>query len=427
MNTGQHNKQIKISINLARYYALWLKVTFLKVVSLGLYAPWGNQILNDFLLSNSSCNEKNFKILPAAIRVFKVRVLFVVVLAIVMFLSQLLPSYSLVFQLLLLIGLPGFYLTEKSYEFRSQSIEEKRSGSAQLLVGFYKNMTLPMSLFILFSIVIFNNDLIDSQFLASIDTKEDASIYSEDSYLARTENELMNSEHDHLTGGVEHLSHGESWGGDISQEEIAYLEEHEKSHNHGSISLSRLQKYQIAGTGNQFLQFFLMCLLICFLWPWVDYRMIEHRIKYSNLLGGHWTMRKGIVSLYRLYLKVLVVIFTAVALSGLMLLILLQGSEGSSPEFWSNLLANSLGLLPLIIILFFFSFSLLFLWRKQWLLDNLVSEAINTEYEVSYTTALYLAITNTVVIFFTLGFALPWCRLRTYRYLANRWTLNYRM
>lgn len=427
MNTEQHNKQIKISVDLARYYSLWLKVTLLKVVSLGIYAPWGNQLLNDFLLLNTSLGEKRFQLLSNASYVFKVRLLFIVALAITIYLVLNSSNFSWVFQILLFISFPGFYLAEKMYGFRRASLERQQPISSKLLVNFYKTITLPISFFVVISIVIFNSDLIDSQFLASIDTKKEASIYSEDSYLARTENELINSEHNHLGHDVEHLNSAESWGDDISQEEIEYLEEHEKSHNHGSISLSRLQKYQIADTGNQFIQFVLILLLICLLWPWIDYRIIEHRIKYVDLFGSPWAMKKGVVSLYRLYLKVLIVVVTAIALNGLILLILLQGSEGSSPEFWSNLLANSLGLLPLIIILFLFSFSLFFLWRKQWILNNLVSEEINTEYEVSHVTTFYLAITNAAVLFLTLGFALPWCRLRTYRYLASRWTLNKNM
>jgi len=434
MNIEQEYQRASIAINPIHYYFLWLKVTLLKIISLGLYAPWARQTLNGYLVSNTRFNEQSFLLSPHARSVFKSRLLFLAVLFVAISLIQYFPALTWSVQLLLLISLPGFYLREKQYELNAISLEDDAVDFKLSLTQFYKTITLPLFIFLLSAVVVINNDIIDSQFLASIDTKDAPVIYAEDSYFALAEQEFK-ADSQHAGHGSDataqksdhtdtHTGEIEQWNENISQEEIEYLGEHEKSHNHGSIGLSPLQKYQVANKGNQFIQVVLIFIFLCVLWPWIDYKMMLYRITNTSFLGGDWQMTQGVLSLYRVYLKTLLVVFSLLVFIGLLLSKLLMGSEGSSPEFWSNLLANSLWLLPLGLAVLLFAFSLLFTWRKQWLLNSLASNTTQTKNESLHLETLLLSATNTLLIFFTLGLALPWCRLRTMRYLTNHFNVS---
>jgi uncharacterized membrane protein YjgN (DUF898 family) len=422
MNTEQEYKQANISIDPVRYYLLWLKVTLLKILSLGLYAPWANQILNEYLLLNTRLNDQGFTQEPNAKSVFKARLIFFSILLVALLFMQILPALTGVIELLILLSLPGFYLLEKRYELNAISLANTAVQSKLSLREFYKTIALPVIIFTVSAGIIFNNEIIDSQFLASIETKESAAVYAEGSYLALAEQEALAS--DHADHADEHLANVEPWNENISQEEKDYLDGHEKSHNHGSIALSRLQKYQVANQGNQFIQYVLVFIFLCVLWPWVDYKMLEYRVRNTNFLGSEWKMKFGVLSLYRLYLAVFILIVVMLAFIGLMLSIFLTGSEGTSPEFWSNLLANFLWLLPLALFVIMFAFNLLFVWRKQWLLSSLVNTHVKTKNDSLSLATFVLAVTNSLVVFCTLGLALPWFHVRTRRYFINHFKIG---
>ena len=426
MNNNSKNNQIELSVDPIRYYLLWLKVTLLKIITLGIYAPWGNEVLNRFLLESTHCGDKKFSVSPAAINVLKVRMGIAIGLITMFFLVQALPALSWLFQLLLLVSLPGFYLLEKKYRLNTISIEEHRIDFNLSLSQFYKAISLPAATFVFFSALIFNSELIDSQFLASIETKEQPSPFVEDSYLAKTEQALDNQLEHELEYGHDHKHEEKSahWSEDISQAEKDYLGEHEASHNHGSIALSNLQKYQIANQGNQFIQYTLVILLCCLLWPWLDFKLIAHRVNHTQLADTSWKIKKSVMSLYGLYVKAMLVVFAVIALMGLLISYFLMGSEGSSPEFWSNALVNGLWLLPMVVLIFVLAISLVRTWRKQWLLEGLVSEQVETNSHISYFSGLMLSLSNSAITFFTLGLGLPWCQLRTYRYLSNHFNVD---
>ncbi len=430
MHTEQQNKSLEISVNKLRYYFLWLQVSLLKLLSLGLYAPWGNQRLQEFLLTHTHCDNKKFNVLPSATKVFKVRMMFGFWLLVLFIGMKSLPELSWLFQLLFLISLPGFYLAERRYDLSSVIYNSIPIKSDYSLTQFYKSIRFPIAIFVLLAAVIFNSEIIDSQFLASIETKEEPSIYAEDSYLARAEQDLKQSEHDHQhssghsdENGSEHESkHGNEtgqWNDSISEEEKAYLDEHEKSHNHGSISLSRLQKYQVASQGNQFIQYVFLLLLMSILWPWIDYQMIANRVEGTGYLKSSWTLKKGVVSLYALYAKVMLVVLAVIAISSLIISTFLMGDEGGSAEFWSNALVHGFWLFPLVVVISVFGFNLLIIWRKHWLLDNLESEQVAMKSHSSYTHSLLLSLTNTLLLIVTLGLAIPLCQLRGYRYFTH--------
>jgi len=434
MNTERMFKQVNISIDPVRYYLLWMKETLLKLISFGLYAPWANQVLAKYLLSNTRFNDSSFKHSPAASNIFKARLLFLMGLVLAVLLAQTLPMLSWAVQLLVLISLPGYYLTEKKYQLNAISLGDDAINFQLSLVDFYKSIVLPINLLLISVVVIFNNQIIDSRFLASIDTKGAPAIYAEDSYVGLAEKEsnreLLHVDHDE-EHAAEHAADKEQWNENISKEEIDYLDEHEKSHNHGSISLSSLQKYQVTNQGNQFIQYVLGFIFLCLLWPWLDYKMMAYRMTNTTFQGSKWEIKLGIMSLYKLYLKVCLLVSAMITIIGLILLTSLSGSEGSSPEFWSNLLVNSLWLLPLVLAVFIFAFNLLFTWRKQWLLNSLegvsiAGDGIKTKNESQYFHTLFLSATNTFAILFTLGLALPWCRLRTARYLSNHFSIAIR-
>lgn len=425
MNNNVKCNQVELSVDQVRYYFIWLRVTLLKVISLGIYAPWGNEVLNRFLLENTHCGNKKFSVLPTALNVFKVRTGIAIGLIAMFFLAQAFPALSWLFQLLLLLSLPGFYLLEKKYRLNTVAFEEHSFEFKLSLSQFYKAISFPISIFVFFSAVIFNSEVIDSQFLASIETKKEPSLFAEDSYLAKTEQALEPKsdhelEHEH---GHKHQEEIEHWSEDISQEEKDYLGEHEASHNHGSIALSSLQKYQIANQGNLFIQYALVILLCCFLWPWLDYKLITHRVNYTQLAGISWTIHNTLMSLYGLYIKTLLVVFGIIGFMGLIISKFLMGSEGSSPEFWSNALVNGLWLLPMVLLITTLAITLVRTWRKQWLLEGLASEKIETNNHTSYLGGLMLSLTNTIITFVTFGLALPWCQLRTYRYLSHNFNV----
>ena len=428
MNIEQEYQQANISIDPFRYYLLWLKVTLLKIVSLGLYAPWANQACNGYLLENTRLGDLSFKHFSNADNVFKTRLIFLSAVLVTVLFTQTVPALSWAFQLLMLVSLPGFYLVERRYELNAISLGDHVIDFKLSLIKFYKTMILPVSLFLILVAVIFNSEIIDSQFIASIDSKDSPLVYAEDSYMALAEQEFKTEAHssDKVAGHKNHHSGEiEQWNENISKEEKEYLGEHEKSHNHGNITLSPLQKYQMTNQGNQFIQYVLTFILLCILWPWIDYKIMVYRISNLDLLGSRdWRLKLGVMSLYRLYIKTLLVLFSLLVFIGLVLLMLLTGSEGSSPEFWSNLLANALWLLPLGFALLLFAFNLLFTWRKQWQLSSLVSDSVQTKNESLYLETLILSLTNTFAVFFSLGLALPWCHLRTSRYFINHFNVR---
>lgn len=422
MNTDPQKKSLEISVNKLRYYFLWLQVILLKLLSLGLYAPWGNQRLQEFLLTDVYYDNKKFNVLPSATKVFKVRMMLGLWLLILFIGMKSLPELSWVFQLLFLISFPGFYLAERRHDLSSIIYNSIPIKSDYSLTQFYKSIRYPIAIFVLLASVIFNSEIIDSQFLASIETKEEPSIYAEDSYLARTEQDLKQSDFSDENDSEHNLKHGdetEHWNDSISEEEKAYLDEHEKSHNHGSMSLSSLQKYQVANQGNQFIQYFCLFLLVSILWPWIDYKMIGSRVENTGYLKNSWQLKEGVISLYALYIKVMMVVLTVITISSLIISTFLIGDEGSSAEFWSNALVHGFWLLPLFVVISVFGFNLLITWRKHWLLDNLDSKQVVMKNHSSYSSSFLLSLTNTLLMIVTLGLATPWCQLRGYRYFTS--------
>lgn len=424
MNTEQRSKQLEISVSQLHYYSLWLQVGLLKIITLGLYAPWGNQRLKEFLLTHTHCDNKKFNLLPTVNKTLKTRLLFGLWLVILFVFMQSFPALSWLFQLMFLISLPGFYLSDKRNILSSVTYDSVPIRFNLSIINFYKSIALPVAIFLLLSAIIFNSEMVDSQFLASIETKEVPSVYAEDSYLERAEQALQHS--DHAGHSSQHeLQHGnenEHWDDGLSAEEKAYLDEHEKSHNHGSISLSSLQKYQVANRGNQFLQYLCLLLLIAIMWPWIDFKMIENRVESTGYLKRSWQLKDGIMSLYALYSKVMLVVLSVITMSGLLISTLLMSGEGGSAEFWSNALVHSFWLLPLMFVITVFGFNLLMLWRKHWLLKNLASKQVAMTSNSSYFNSLVLSLTNTLFMISTLGLAIPWCQLRTYCYVTTHLT-----
>ncbi len=425
MNIEHESKKISLSVTLMEYFPLWLKVSLLKIMTLGIYAPWGNQALKSYLYSNAKYNNKLFNTKNQALKVFKTRLILIIWMFALYLIAASVPQYDLVLQLLFLLTLPGFYLTEKKYSLNSIQFDHSESTFTLSLVKFYQSIISPIAVFLLLSTVIFNSEIIDSQFLASIDNKEEPAVFSEDSYLSRTESDILAIDEHARSHSSDHEAH-DYWGEDISAEEIVYLDEHEKSHNHGNIALSRLQKYQLANQGNQFLQYALMCILILILWPWLDFKIIEYQVNNTRFLNSRWQLKSSPISLYGLYAKVLFLIAGLLVMSGLVISMLLMGDEGSSPEFWSNALVHGFWLLPLSIIIFAVVMNTLQAWRRQWKLNNLSSEQLTITNSDTYLSNLLLSLSNTLVGLFTLGFAIPWCHLRKYRYQSKHLVIECR-
>jgi len=419
MNIENESKKIKLSVSLMEYFPLWLKVSLLKIISLGIYAPWGSQAIKSYLYSNAQYDKKTFSITTQALKVFKTRLLLIVWMLVLYLTAVSVSQYDVFFQILFLLSLPGFYLTEKKYSLNSVQFDGSESTFTLSLVKFYQSIISPITLFLLLNIIIFNSEMIDSRILASIDNKEEPAVFAEDSYLSRAQSEsLIIDEH-----SSDHEEH-EHWGENISAEEIAYLDEHEKSHNHGNISLSRLQKYQVANQGNQFLQYILMIVLILVLWPWLDFKIIEYQVNNTHFLNSVWKLKSSPLSLYGLYAKVLLLILGLLVIAGLVISMLLMGDEGSSPEFWSNVLVHGFWLIPLSIIILTVVMNALLIWRRQWKLDHLSSEQLTITNSDTYLSSFLLSISNTLIGLFTLGIAIPWCQLRRYRYQSKHLTIE---
>ncbi len=421
-----NTKQLTIAVNHVGYYLLCLKVTVLKVISLGFYAPWGNELQSRYLLENAHFGDKKISLSAAALNVFKVRSSFAIGLIMMFLLGQTFAVLAWFFHLLLLLSLPGFYLVEKKYRLNAIAIEERRLDFNLSLSQFYKAISLPAIIFVLFSALIFNSELIDSRFLASIETKQQSSPFVADSYLAKVEQALDKELGHELEHGHDHKDEAEiaHWSEDISQQEKDYLAEHEASHNHGSITLSSLEKYQLAKQGNQFIQYILLFLVFSILWPWFDFKLIAHRVNHTQLADTSWKMQQTVMSLYGLYIKAMLLVFMVIGLMGLVVAQLFIGSEGSRSEFWSDVLVNGLWLLPMGVLIFVLAISLVRTWRKQWLLEGLVSEQVETHSHTSYLGGLMLSLSNTVIVFFTLGLGSAYCQLRTYHYLSQHFNVR---
>ncbi len=423
MNIENESKKITLSVTLIEYFPLWLKVSLLKIISLGIYAPWGNQAIKSYLYSNTQFDKKSFSIKTQALKVFKMRLLLVAWALSLYLLAVSISQYNVFFQILFLLSLPGFYLAEKKYSLDTVQFGSSKSTFTLSLIKLYKSIISPISLFILVSVFIFNSEIIDSRILASIDNKEEPAVFSEDSYLSRAQSDNSVIDEHSDSHSSDHEEH-EHWGKDISAEEIAYLDEHEKSHNHGNISLTRLQKYQVANQGNKFFQYVLMMVLILALWPWLDFKMIEYQVNNTRFLNSVWKLQSSPILLYGVYAKVLLLIVVLLVISGLVISMLLMGNEGSSPEFWSNALVHGFWLLPLSIIILTLAMNALLTGRRQWKLNNLSSEQLTITNSDTYLSSLVLSITNTLIGLFTLGFAIPWCQLRRYRYQSKHLTVE---
>jgi uncharacterized membrane protein YjgN (DUF898 family) len=420
-------KPMKFTGSLMSFFPLWLKVFLLKVITLGLYAPRGSGQIKNYFYSHTSYREQAFSFVGQESKVIKLRLLFLLFIVTLYFIAESISLYSWIFQSLFLISLPAYYLLEEKL-----SIEGIRYGQDQCtlklsLWGLYRSAIIPLSIFLLSAFFIFNSEIIDSRFLASIDNKEEASQFSSDSYITKAMDDsatIANKGHDKKDHGHAHEhepTDKENWGDSISAEEKSYLKQHEESHNHGSIALSRLQKLQLTDKGNQFAHYVLMLLLMLGLWPWFDYLILRYKFNNTalNHIGFHdasWKLDAGLGSFYWVYGKVLLTLILIGFFIGLIISNLLMGSEGSSAEFWSNALVHGVWLLPIILVVTIITFSLLITWRWQWQLNNLQHEKLilSTKFSSVYWVFLYMS--NALMLIITLGLAAPWCRLRCYRY-----------
>ncbi len=424
--------QIRFQPSSLHYATLWLKVNFLKLVSFGLYAPWGNEAVRHYLLSNFQLNNYGVDCQGAAKTIFKLRLTLVLLIFCLLIIDNFSSGLTWLWGLLLISVLPAFYLLEKNTLQKSCLINNKPIKQEISLISFYRAIFFPLASFLLLSSIIFNSAFIDSRILASIAEKEEAPLFSEDSYLAKTEkslNHLNSNISEHHGDHTHHRDHDqiiEKWSDDISADEIAYLEDHEKSHNHGNIALTRLQKYQIANQGNLFAQYALVLLVFLIIWPWLDFKIISYRINHSYFNNEQWQLNQGLFSFYRLYLQVSLAVLLLLCITGAVISQFLMGNEGSSPEFWSNALVNGLWFLPLVVFLIVFACLLLNNWRQQWLLANLNSLPLGLKFNRHYLLGGVLSLAKTILLMVSFGLAIPYCQILSYRMLNKHLAIKSR-
>jgi uncharacterized membrane protein YjgN (DUF898 family) len=411
MSAKHDSKPIIFFGSLASYFPLWLKVSLLKVITLGLYAPWGSGLIKNYLYSRSYYREQSFSFVRSANQVIKLRLFLLLFIVLLYFITDIFPLYSWFFQILFLLGLPAYYLLEMKLSIEGIRYRQDECTFRLSLLEFYRSAIIPLSIFLLSVTFIFNSEIIDSRFLASIDNKEETALFSENSYINKAmDDHSVHNERDHKHGQEE------SSGDSMSAEEKAYLREHEESHNHGSIALSRLQKLQLTDRGNQFSHYVLMFLLMLGLWPWLDYLILCYKFNNTTCYNAPWKLNASLGSFYWQYGKVLLTLILMGLLIGLVVSTLLMGSEGSSAEFWSNALVHGIWLLPIILVVTVIIFALLTAWRWQWQINNLQHNQLILNTKFSSLFWLFLYMSNALILMITLGLAAPWCRLRCYRY-----------
>jgi uncharacterized membrane protein YjgN (DUF898 family) len=422
MNSTQ-SELLRFTPNVLQYLMLWLKVSLLKLVSFGVYAPWGSDTLRQYLLRQFRLDGNELDYQSSPLFIFKVRFLFISLLIFLILLNSIFPVMTWLLVLLLIAVTPGFYMAEKNHRIKCYSINNESLQLNYSLFSFYQTLALPLGLFLFVSILIFNSALIDSRFLASIESKEEARVFAQDSYISAAEKALTLEPHQRHSAD-EHGHEDEYWSDSIPAEEIAYLEEHEKSHNHGSIALSRMEKYRLASQGNVFIQYTLVFLLLFIVWPWIDNKILLYRIQHTSFRNSSWRLKASLGSFYRIYLKVVLLNVLMITFFALAINYGLMGNEGSSPEFWSNALVHGIWLIPLMLFLLLFSVLQIIEGRRQWVLQHVQLVPFRIEFKPYFAVSVLLSIFNSLLLIGSLGLAIPYCQLQSYRLLTKNLNLR---
>ena len=218
----------------------------------------------------------------------------------------------------------------------------------------------------------------------------------------------------------QHESHAEGhqefqWHPDISDGEKDYLE---NGHKHADPA--QVIRAQFEDKSTEVFNLVLLLLLIAILIPVLDYALSYYLITHTQLGEERLSLRSSLLSLLGIYLK-----FYALALISLLTFVILAFfmaamiSSIFSPESASSSLHN-IGLVFWLLVLLAmvtsaWLFACLNKWRWQWRLGGIMAgdRSLSTDYKIGILFKVYCV--NAVSALITLGVALPWVLVRSYR------------
>lgn len=230
--------------------------------------------------------------------------------------------------------------------------------------------------------------------------------------------------HDHS----EHSGHKNDdfeWHPDISEGEKDYL-----LNGHKHADPEQVLKAQFEDKSAQLVSLGVMIVLLALLLPALDYARMRYFTNSSGFAENTLSLHGSLLALYWLYLKfLLITLLVAIVVIVLMMLAAAAASSIVTPELASNSLHNSGGIFWLMILMVVAAgvwlIAKLNIWRLQWRLKGLQLGAIKFSGHYKTGALFRLYFMHTVCIFLTLGLAIPWAIINSYRYqlqgLDCRW------
>lgn len=385
----------------SEFFSIWVVNVVLTVVTLGFYGPWAKVRTNQYFYANTLLDSASFQYLANPKQILKGRMVALVIFMVYYAAGMMETTLSLVITLLLLLLLPFFLVNAMSFQLRNSAYRHVRFAFNKDYKQAYRVFILPMLLVGAFSV---GNILLMPESLKQLDQEVEI---SQDQELEVLENEeAIFYENSPELNDVD---------GEMDQNE--YAEE-----------MIEEEEYQMPMDMKIYLGIqALFMILMALLYPYFDYLFSRYRSTHAQYGAKPFDFTASAGGFFRIYYIGILVLLIAMGLFGITAVVIAPQIKDLLPESADlELIKNTViyGSLAIFAALYFWFFAYFQAKRTSLIYSNLKLRGHQLKCEMKVSYLLYLYLTNTLAMAFTLGLLMPWAKIRTARYRASVTCLN---
>ena len=190
------------------------------------------------------------------------------------------------------------------------------------------------------------------------------------------------------------------------------------------FAASQLQNVMIENSDSKFLPIATLVLFLgmILMFPWWEYMITNFKVVHAKFGSSDFKFSASTKNYYIMYLKIygmFILVFSLIV--GFAMMLINMGLSGE--------VEGTSGIVIMVMMFLIFPF---YLWmfaylqakRTNLMYNNLDISGNKVQSELKTGYLLYLYVTNTLAMMFTLGLLMPWAKIRTARYRASVTSLN---
>jgi len=393
--SAENIKPFEFTGSASEYFSIWVVNIVLTVVTLGFYGPWAKVRTNQYFYANTILDSASFQYLANPKQILKGRMVAFVIFITYYAAGMMETRLSLVITLSLLLLLPFFLVNAMSFQLRNSAYRHVRFAFNKDYKQAYKIFILPM---LLVGAFLVGNILLMPESLKQLDQEVEI---SQDQELEILENEEVIYYEDSAERGYV--------DGEMDQSE--YAEEMTEEDYQMPMDMKIYLGLQT-----------LFMILMALLYPYFDYLFSRYRSTHAQYGAQPFDFTASAGGFFRIYYIGMLVLLIAVGLLGIGAAVIAPQTkdllpESADPELIKNVVIYSS--LFIFAVLYFWFFAYFKAKRTSLIYSNLKLRGHQLKCEMKVSYLLFLYLTNTLAMAFTLGLLMPWAKIRTARYRAS--------